>query len=375
MLAAGLVAGQGTATAAGEVETSISGRVLDAPHVVTAADGRSHMAYEIRLANNGRSAVTLRSVQARGSGDLPLAALAGGALERSVRLDSRKPGLVLGPAEGATIFMDVVARRGRKLPTRLVHRVGVLVQPPDGSPSRQVAFTGIPTAVERDAPLIVSPPLRGPRWLASTGCCAFNEHRGAVLPINGRLYAAQRFAVDFIQLTPDNRFFSGPVNELASFAYYGSEIRSVAAGRVVRVEKGRPQNVPGAFPADSSFQNADGNSIIVRIAPRRYALYAHLQSDSIKVRVGDRVARGQVIALLGNSGHSGGPHLHFHVMDGPSPLASSGVPWQFTSFTVHGQLTDDSMLLTGEPMPVDPKPLAGKHRRQIPLNNQLLSFG
>jgi murein DD-endopeptidase MepM/ murein hydrolase activator NlpD len=45
-----------------------------------------------------------------------------------------------------------------------------------------------------------------------------------------------------------------------------------------------------------------------------YAVYAHLNWNSIRVRPGDRVARGQYIADSGNTGFSSGPHLHFVVL-------------------------------------------------------------
>jgi murein DD-endopeptidase MepM/ murein hydrolase activator NlpD len=39
----------------------------------------------------------------------------------------------------------------------------------------------------------------------------------------------------------------------------------------------------------------------------------------VKVHVGDEVRRGQVLALMGNSGNSDAPHLHFGIEDGPLP--------------------------------------------------------
>jgi len=45
-----------------------------------------------------------------------------------------------------------------------------------------------------------------------------------------------------------------------------------------------------------------------------YALYAHLNWNSIRVRPGQRVERGEYIADSGNTGFSSGPHLHFAVM-------------------------------------------------------------
>ena len=44
-----------------------------------------------------------------------------------------------------------------------------------------------------------------------------------------------------------------------------------------------------------------------------YAVYAHLNWNTIRVQPGDRVKTGQYIADSGNTGFSGGPHLHFAV--------------------------------------------------------------
>jgi len=57
-----------------------------------------------------------------------------------------------------------------------------------------------------------------------------------------------------------------------------------------------------------------------------------MQPGSLRVTQGDRVTRGQVIGLLGNFGNTDAPHLHFHVMDGPSPLRANGLPYTFASF-------------------------------------------
>ena len=44
------------------------------------------------------------------------------------------------------------------------------------------------------------------------------------------------------------------------------------------------------------------------------AVYGHLHWDSIRVRIGANVARGQYIADSGNTGFTSGPHLHFAVI-------------------------------------------------------------
>ena len=77
-----------------------------------------------------------------------------------------------------------------------------------------------------------------------------------------------------------------------------------------------------------------GNYIVLQIAPGVYAFYAHLQPGSLKVKVGDTVAAGAVIASLGNTGNSTAPHLHFGLVDQPgfshtaraSPSSSTASP-------------------------------------------------
>lgn len=54
-----------------------------------------------------------------------------------------------------------------------------------------------------------------------------------------------------------------------------------------------------------------GNVVILRHDAQVTTLYAHNQS--LKVRLGEKVEQGQVIALLGSTGRSTGPHIHFEI--------------------------------------------------------------
>ena len=101
----------------------------------------------------------------------------------------------------------------------------------------------------------------------------------------------------------------------------------------------------------------------------KYALYAHVQPGSLRVKVGDRVKRGQVIALLGNSGNSTEPHVHFQVADAPAFLSSEGVPYAM-DFDVIGNCG-----IGGNPPAITcsrraPTPVKGG----IPLQNELVRF-
>jgi murein DD-endopeptidase MepM/ murein hydrolase activator NlpD len=86
------------------------------------------------------------------------------------------------------------------------------------------------------------------------------------------------------------------------------------------------------------------------------------------------VRRGQVLGLLGNSGNSDAPHLHFHVMDGPSPLLSNGLPYVFTSFHGQGVVPSLDALLQGPVVPIDRSAMSGLHHDELPLNLDVVSF-
>src|SRR5690606_19154995 len=105
-------------------------------------------------------------------------------------------------------------------------------------------------------------------------------------------------------------------------------------------------------------EQVDGNHVVLDLGDGRYALYAHLKPGSVLVHKGQHVHRGQVLGLVGTSGNSSEPHLHFHVTDGPSPLASNGVPYLLRSFraTERGVSTAafDQAIVSGEPIEVEP---------------------
>jgi murein DD-endopeptidase MepM/ murein hydrolase activator NlpD len=183
----------------------------------------------------------------------------------------------------------------------------------------------------------------------------------------------ERTAIDFVRLDAGRRLFRGPIGRLSSYAYYGSQVLAVAGGTVVRVHEGEPEQTPPDFPQPFDPVTAPGNWILLRIGHGAYALYAHLQAG-LRVHAGDRVRRGQVLALLGNTGSSTAPHLHLQVTNRPSPAAADGRPYVFRRFSSPGTVTDDGPLFAGRPTPIGPA-LAGSHRRQLPLNLQVVDFG
>ena len=95
-----------------------------------------------------------------------------------------------------------------------------------------------------------------------------------------------------------------------------------------------------------------GNHVILEIAPNVFALYGHLHTGSVTVKVGDRVKAGATLAKLGNTGPSTGPHLHFGIADKPDFWTGRSLPFVFDSVTLVG--TVDVKTLDEEPLAIVP---------------------
>ena len=118
--------------------------------------------------------------------------------------------------------------------------------------------------------------------------------------------------------------------------------------------EGLPEQVAGQSPTGLPLEQYGGNHIVQDIGDGNYAFYAHLKTGSVKVKVGDQLTTGQVIASLGNTGNSDAPHLHFQVMSTPDPLRSNGLPFVISSFRLDSRVASPDALdqiLQGKPAP------------------------
>jgi hypothetical protein len=370
-----------------EVFSTIDIRPLSEPNPVAGADNLVHLAYELLVANASPYFVTLDKIEAvDGEGNV-LQSVEGEALAVMTKTYAGADA-VMPPGGSALVFMDVTRPLGAPLPPKIAARVTVTrgSAGDDGKPAPLPAgtpfpatttLTGAETAIGAPA-VVVASPLRGPGWVALNGCCnSITSHRGAVMAINGHLRVSERFAIDFLQFDETGRFFAGDVSRLEDYPSYSAPIHSVADGVVVNLYDETDEQVPGRPAEGINLENVGGNMVVVDIGNGAYAFYAHLQRGSLKVKLGDRVEEGQVLGLLGNTGNSTAPHLHFHLMDGPSPLNANGLPYVFRHFTSRGIIAengDDDPFEKGDPVTIDSSVLAGEHTERLPLDLQVVDF-
>lgn len=370
-----------------EVLSSFSVQPISAPNPVLGADDRVHLAYELLVANNSRLFVTLDKVEAVDPAGAALWSLEGDPLAALTMIYAGS-GRTVSPGGTAAVFMDVSFAKGTPLPADVAVRITATRQAagPDGKPVPMPAdaplpstftFTGASTPIGKPA-VRIQPPLRGKGWIAVNGCCdSITSHRGAVIAVNGTLRVPERFAIDFVRIDDKGRLFVGPATALSSYPYYGTAVHSVADGVVVNLYDDTDEQVPSEPAKGITPANIGGNMLVIDIGGGAYAFYAHMQRGSLKVKLGDKVRAGDVIGLLGNTGNTTAPHLHFHVMDGISPLDANGLPYVFDRFSSPGSVKDvgnEDPTVTGAPFPIDAGRFAGDHIDQLPLNDQVVDF-
>jgi murein DD-endopeptidase MepM/ murein hydrolase activator NlpD len=346
---------------------------VPAPPTPVKGDGKLHLAYELHITNFNQAEVMLEQVEVLGDDDNPTPLAHTEGTDLSGRL--ARPGAPrdiperrrIGNGLRAVVFMWITLDADRKVPETLRHRLTFATSGADNSKSERRMEGGL-IRVRSGKPLVIAPPLRGGEWLAGNGPANNSGHRRALVPIGGKACIAQRFAIDWVQLREDGKTWAGDRLKNASYRAYGAEILAVADASVVSIKDGIPENIPG--PASRAvpitLETVGGNYVILDLGNDRYAFYAHMQPGSIRVKPGDRVRRGQVLGLLGNSGNSTEPHLHFHIGDSNSPLGSEGLPYVFESFEVQGHGWGWK--------PTGPNPTVEKRSMEIPLQNAVVRF-
>lgn len=345
------------------------------------ADGKTHLVYELHLTNFSASELTIGRVEVlAGTGSTQLAQYEGTELSTRLARPGAQPSQEkqkIGGGMRAILYVWVTLDPTAAAPALLRHRVSASISSPaaggsgsspDGNAPIEIKGEGGEIRVAGAAPAVISPPLRGGEWLAANGPANASGHRRALIPIAGKAHIAQRFAIDWVQLREDGLTFTGDRLKNENYRCYGAEALAVADATVAAVKDGIPQNIPGANSraVPITLETVGGNYVILDLGEGRYAFYAHLQPGSLRVKPGDKVRRGQVLGLVGNSGNSTEPHLHFHISDSASPLASEGLPYVFESFEQQGQGWGWKPASKDEPVQ--------KRSMEIPLQNAVVRF-
>ncbi len=151
---------------------------------------------------------------------------------------------------------------------------------------RRFVSTGIPQ---------IQMPVSG-QWLITQGHDGKHTHK-----------KEWALAWDFEMEDSSGKKYSEHQDVLNDYYCFGKAVYAAAAGYVSKVVNSIPDNLIGAVNTVDNW----GNYVSINHGYGFYTLYAHLKEGSIKLAEGDYIKLGEKIGLVGNSGRSFVPHLHF----------------------------------------------------------------
>jgi murein DD-endopeptidase MepM/ murein hydrolase activator NlpD len=303
---------------------------------VLPSGGRNYLVYELHLENFTTEPVTVRGIEvldADKPASPPVATLKEAQLDGAMRQvtigDDAANIRHLGVGQGAVAFLCLAFDAAAQVPAALRHRVLLDKTVADGP-----AIGTHTTALQA-----FGRPLVGSDWSPDNNPSLHSHHRMGLWVVDGSARISRRYAIDWKKYDSRGNAYAGDARDVRSYYAYGQKVLAVADGRVVAARDGFPDNIPkteaGFEPAlPVTLATVGGNQVVIALGNGQFAAYYHLQPGSVRVKAGDRVSRGQLLARVGNSGDARWPHLHFQVTDRPDVMASEGLPHLFDSYRV-----------------------------------------
>ncbi|MFV0396084.1 MAG: M23 family metallopeptidase [Coprobacillaceae bacterium] len=206
--------------------------------------------------------------------------------------------------------------------------------------------------ITKDKPLVIEFPMRG-EWLTPTT-------PAKQIPSHGTNRMGLRYAYDFLQVDWGNK--NKPFHNVNALRYllfgvplkrcycWGQNIYAPGDGEIVSVIDDVFERPIVHWLVDSTIaiknaiffnENKDdyskiaGNYIIMKYDTGVYLVFAHLQKNSIRVKLNEKIKKGTILGKIGHSGNSTSPHLHFQVMDHYNPAKAKGIPCVFEQYELY----------------------------------------
>ena len=371
----------GSLTAAAQInDAPVEALIPHAPAFFKGSDNRFHAEYEIHLTNFYESTgpLIIKSLSVYGDASKsPIAVFAKEDLLKLLNFEEMpKTGtnLDIAPGKRTVLFLWLTIKPGEPLPKSLHHVIDF------ADSTKQIhTLNCAKTRIDQRPVLALGAPLHGHMWFVDEGPGNPKSHHwGSMLAQNGVVTVPQRFAIDFFGLNDAGHAIEAQPDKLnqtnnKQWIGYGTEVFAVQDGIIKDLRDGIADHAPLAplpQPTEITARGVYGNFVVLEIAPGIYAHYAHLQNNSIRVKIGQHVKKGDVLGYLGDSGNAGGPHLHFHISDKPTFELSEGVPYVISTFNVVGITDEGSMLNPASKF--QKNPAAAKNA--LPLFGDIVQF-
>jgi murein DD-endopeptidase MepM/ murein hydrolase activator NlpD len=148
---------------------------------------------------------------------------------------------------------------------------------------------------------------------------------------------------------PITQAFHGSFSHHESYSEYAVDIAMPEGTPVHAVRAGVVMVIANDFYGnglDLEKYGQRANFICIAHDDGTMAIYAHLQLETSQVSPGARVAAGQLLGYSGNTGYSGGPHLHF-VIQRNAGMRLVAVPFEFDDGQGRGVIPEAGKVLQG----------------------------
>ncbi|OFY86662.1 MAG: hypothetical protein A2236_13195 [Bacteroidetes bacterium RIFOXYA2_FULL_33_7] len=122
-----------------------------------------------------------------------------------------------------------------------------------------------------------------------------------------------RHAWDFLINDEDGKQYQGDGKNIDDYYVYNKNVLATADGYINDILDDVKDNNLGEINLEQNW----GNTIVIKHHEYLYSKLSHLKAGSLKIKKGEFVKQGQVIAQCGNSGRSPYPHLHFQLQVTP----------------------------------------------------------
>lgn len=316
-------------------------RVLQPPRPVC-VDDKTSFVYELHLTNGSNESLWVKKVEVLNGTDSALvSAFEGKQLKHRFYQPSTKSDSVastgIRPGGIAVVYIELFMPT-RTIPRALVHRLWISS---DETKSNSIQLIqGALTPLVDKPPVALGPPLASGPWAAVHSPIWERGHRRVIFTIDGIARIPGRFAIDFVKLDQNGQFAAGDKNLIANWYGYGADVFAVADGVVASTRSDFSESLTLSAQPKYPAALAAGNYISLKIGESQFVFYEHLKPNTIRVKPGQRVRKGDLIAQVGFTGQSTGPHLHLHVADSDSPLGAEGLPFIVDRFTVRGSYPD-----------------------------------